>query len=85
MELISLFAMIAGLVLILVRMIGRIRIERKSMLVAFYLFGIMSVLLSDLYWLAFYLLYPGQRPPFAANLIGEWAFFMLFSAQLICR
>ncbi|MBQ8075900.1 MAG: hypothetical protein IJ237_07940 [Oscillospiraceae bacterium] len=48
----------------------------------FFAFAVASVLLSNLYWLAYDILRPGTRMPFAANEIGEWALFLLLGAAL---
>lgn len=51
--------------------------HRLSQMGAFYAFGITAMLLSDLYWIAYTLLEPGTRMPFAVNEIGECATFLL--------
>lgn len=62
-----------------IRMIGA---DKRSLKMALFAFAVASVLLSDLYWLAYGILRPGTRMPFAANEIGEWALFLLLGASL---
>ena len=45
-------------------------------------FCMVSFLMSELYWTAYSLLRPDSRMPFAANEMGEWAFFLLISAAV---
>ena len=59
--------------------------DRHSLKAALFAFAIASVLLSDVYWLAYVILRPDTRMPFAANEIGEWAFFLLLGASLTSR
>jgi len=69
------FLFIRGLLLI-----GK---NRGTVLPVFFSFAVFSFLLSDFYWLAHYLIRPGERMPFAANEIAEYALFLLFSAMLL--
>ena len=48
----------------------------------FFAFAVLSLLLSNLYWLAYDILRPGTRMPFAANEIAEWAMFLSLGASL---
>lgn len=57
-----------------------IRKNRVSMV--FFSLAIASILLSDLYWLAYDVLRPDTRMPFASNEISEWALFLLLGATL---
>ena len=75
-------AVVLGVLLGSIRLISE---NKHSVSVVFYAFGLASVLLSDLYWLAYELLRPGTRMPFAANEIGEWAMFLLAGACLTAR
>lgn len=50
--------------------------------VVFFIFAIACSLLSSLYWIAYDILRPDTRMPFAANEIGEWAMFLLLAASL---
>ena len=61
------------------RLLGSGKREARMVLFAF---AVASVLLSNLYWLAYDILRPGTRMPFAANEIGEWALFLLLGAAL---
>ena len=76
---------VAVLLFILFGTLRLIEIDRHSLKAALFAFAITSVLLSDLYWLAYEILRPGTRMPFAANEIGEWAFFLLLGASLSTR
>ena len=51
-------------------------------LAIFFTFAMVSWLLSDLYWLAFDVMYSGSRMPLAANELGECAMFLLLSAGI---
>ena len=48
----------------------------------FYTLSLVSMLLSDFYWIAYVVIRPNTRMPFAVNEIGEWAGFLLLSASL---
>ena len=54
----------------------------RSVELVSFTFATAAMLLSLLYWLAFDILYPGQRMPFAANEIAEWAMFLSFASTL---
>lgn len=54
--------------------------KSESMLAVLFTFCMVSFLMSELYWTAYNLLRPDSRMPFAANEMGEWAFFLLMSA-----
>ncbi len=54
----------------------------REVRIVLFAFAIACVLLSSLYWLAYDILRPGTRMPFAANEIGEWAMFLLLGAAL---
>ena len=56
--------------------------DRFSEPVAFTAFALACLLLSDLYWIAWALLEPEARLPFAVNEIGECAMFLLLAAAL---
>ena len=55
---------------------------RKSMAPVFFTFALVSGLMSSLYWLAYDLLRPEVRMPFAANEFGEMGLFLLVAASL---
>ena len=50
--------------------------------VMFFMLGTISLLLDDCYWIAYDLIRPETRMPFAANEIGEMAIFLLLAATL---
>ena len=56
--------------------------ERFSEPVAFTAFALTCFLLSDLYWIAWTVLEPDARLPFAVNEIGEIAVFLLLAAAM---
>ena len=55
---------------------------RREVRTVFFAFALASAVLSLLYWLAYDILRPDTRMPFAANEIGEWALFLLLGAAL---
>ena len=55
---------------------------RRSMAPVFFTFALVSGLMSSLYWLAYDLLRPELRMPFAANEFGEIGMFLLAAATL---
>jgi hypothetical protein len=55
---------------------------RRSMAPVFYLFALVSLLMSGLYWLTYEFLRPETRMPFAANEFGEGGGFLLTAAAL---
>lgn len=59
-----------------------IRKGKKPLITVFFTFAMVSFLLSDLYWIAYDLLRPDTRMPFAANEIGECAGFLLLAAAV---
>ena len=56
--------------------------KQQSLTVLFFCFAMVSLLLTNVYWLAHSLLRPNMRMPLAANTIGECAVFLLLSAAL---
>ncbi len=58
------------------------RSSRTPVTALLYTFALISLLLSDLYWIAYIVIRPETRMPFAVNEIGEWAFFLLLAASL---
>jgi len=73
---------IAALIYLIVRSGRRIGPERQALASAFFFFAVVSLLLSDLYWITFDLLYPNTRLPLAVNEISELAAFLLLSSAL---
>ena len=72
----------AVLFLVFVWTLRLLVLEKREAHVVLFAFAVASVLLSNLYWLAYDILRPGTRMPFAANEIGEWALFLLLGAAL---
>jgi len=70
---------------LLVVFLGTLRLlltDKHEARAVLFAFAVASGLLSNLYWLAYDILRPGTRMPFAANEIGEWAMFLLLGATL---
>ena len=71
--------------ILLLVFLGTLRLlasEKRDARTVLFAFAVASVLLSNLYWLAYDILRPGMRMPFAANEIGEWALFLLLGAAV---
>lgn len=60
----------------------RFRRTQQSLTVAFFCFAMISLLLTNAYWLAHALMRPNMRMPMTANTIGECAVFLLLSAAM---
>lgn len=61
----------------------RLMKEKKQVTnVAFFALAVVSLFLSEIYWLVYDTMYVNTRMPFAANEVGEWAMFLLFGASL---
>ncbi len=71
------------LVFILLGAFRFIGLRRFTARIVFFTLAVACILLCDLYWLAYDILYPEIRMPFAANEIGEWALFLLLGAALL--
>ena len=56
--------------------------EQRNLRMVFFAFAVACVLLSNFYWLAYDILRPETRMPFAANEIAEWALFLLLGTSL---
>lgn len=72
-------AVLTILLLLCIRMTGG---RESAALRTFFAFGIASFLVSDLYWIAYSLLEPGTRMPFAVNEIGECACHLLLASAI---
>lgn len=72
----------AVLLFVIVRAVPLMKSGKRPMVAVFFTFAMVGMVLSNLYWLAYGLLRPDTRMPFAANEIGEWAMFLLLSAAL---
>lgn len=71
--------------ILLLVFLGTLRLlwtDKREVRTVLFAFAVASVLLSNLYWLAYDILRPGTRMPFAANEIGEWAMFLMMGATL---
>lgn len=55
---------------------------KKSMTAVYFAFTMVSILLSEFYWLAYDLLRGDMRMPFAANEFAEAAFFLLLASSV---
>lgn len=53
-----------------------------SMMLVFFLFGMIGLLVNNVYWITYEYIHPGIRMPFAVNEFGEAAGFLLFSSAL---
>ena len=62
------------------RLIGK---NSRSITAAFFTLSACSMLLSYIYWLAYEILRPGIRMPFAANEVGEMAINLLLASVLV--
>ena len=67
---------------IVLRAFPLLKSGKKIMTTALFIFAIVSFMLSIAYWLIYSLIRPGTRMPFAANEIGEIAWFLLLSSVL---
>ena len=67
---------------IVIRTLPLIRKGSKPMTTALFVFAVISLMLSLAYWLTYSLIRPDGRMPFAANEIGEIAWFLLLAAVL---
>jgi len=74
---------IATTVAVIVFAISAIIYSDRSLKMIFFTVAMMCGLLSNLYWIAYDILMPEMRMPFAANEIGEWAMFLLLGASLM--
>lgn len=70
------------LLIIIIMTIRLIVSGKNSTRLVFFSLALACVMLSDLYWLVFDILYPDFRMPFAANEFGENAMFLLLGASL---
>ncbi len=58
------------------------RSSRPPVTALLYTFALASMLLSDFYWIAYTVIRPETRMPFAVNEIGEWALCLLLAASI---
>ena len=81
-EIVLLIIHIMILVFVIIRTVGMLKNTEKTMTAVYFLAAAASCLASDLYWLAYMLLRPETRMPFAVNEIGEAALFLLLASSL---
>ena len=67
---------------VILRSLNLIKKGKDPITVALFMFAMVSLMFSLLYWLAYNLIRPESRMPFAANEIGEIAMFLLLAAVL---
>ena len=72
-------ALLIFLIRYCIRLIGK---NERSVTAVFYTFGLISLLLSYLYWLAYSLIRPDTRMPFAPNEVGENACILLIASTV---
>lgn len=82
MEAIANIVQIVILVIVLISTIRILRDSSTSMSVLFFSLAVFSMIIIDIYWLAYDILRPGVRMPFAANEFGEAAMFLLFASVI---
>ena len=82
LDILTSFIHISFLLYLVFRDIQMLKTARESASALFFLYAVISFLVSDLYWITYELLRPGTRMPFAANEIGEAAGFLLFASSL---
>ena len=67
---------------IVVRLVPVLRRTHPPLTGSFFFFAMVSLMLTNAYWLAHSLMRPDMRMPLAANTIGECAAFLLLSAAM---
>lgn len=73
------------LIVILIESIRLVGAGKNTVQTVLFTLAIASIVLSDFYWLAYDVLRPETRMPFAANEISEWSLFLLLGASLLSR
>ena len=81
-EVVSTGLMILTAVVLLAATVRLLVHAKKSMTAVYFAFTLVSILLSEFYWLAYDLLRGDVRMPFAANEFAETAFFLLLASSL---
>jgi hypothetical protein len=77
------FFLLVAVISILLARTARVVTKRgDSAAAVFYLFALISIVVNDLYWIAYDMLRPEVRMPFAANEFGEAAFYLLFGSAV---
>ncbi len=81
-ELFAIMIQTAAMAFLVIRTIRIAGDSHRSMMTVFFLFAAISLLVNNAYWVAYDLLRPETRMPFAANEIGESASFLLLASSL---
>ncbi len=76
------FLLIAVVSILLVRSARLVARRGDSAAALFFLFAHISLIINDLYWVAYDILRPDVRMPFAANEFGEAAIFLLLGSGM---
>ncbi|MBO4819599.1 MAG: hypothetical protein J5528_05600 [Firmicutes bacterium] len=74
---------IGVLTFIFVRSLLLIKRGYNTVIPVFFCFGMLGFLISDIYWIVHTVMFPGKRIPFAVNLMGENAVFLLCATVLM--
>jgi hypothetical protein len=80
---VDLFLQVGMLIYLFAHSIILIKRNLNTVIPVFFCFATLGFLISDIYWIAHTLMLPGKRIPFAANLIGENALFLLSTSILL--
>ena len=70
------------LILVAARTLWSIRYGNRTIVLFFFIYGIVCFMISDFYWLVHGLLRPGARIPFSVNEVGEMGLNLLFTSML---
>ncbi|MBR3130294.1 MAG: hypothetical protein IKF65_07250 [Clostridia bacterium] len=81
-EVVSTGLMILTTIVLLAATVRLLVHANKSMTAVYFAFTMVSILLSEFYWLAYDILRGDVRMPFAANEFAEAAFFLLLASSL---
>lgn len=81
-EVFSTGLMILTVIVLLAATVRLLVHANKSMTAVYFAFTLVSILLSEFYWLAYDILRGDVRMPFAANEFAEAAFFLLLTSSL---
>ena len=70
------------LILVVARTLWSIHYGNHTIVLFFFIYGIVCFMISDFYWLVHGLLRPGARIPFSVNEVGEMGLNLLFTSML---
>ncbi len=73
----------AVLLVVLFKSIADVKRKRRPITMSFFAFGVIGILVNDVYWWIHSLMYPDIRFPFSPDEIGACAVYMLMSAALL--